>query len=412
MGIMDKNKQSSRDVKALIAALSNRGTYKNAQKTLVNIGEPAVEPLIKVLQSDNEDVLWWAARSLGSIGDVRAVKPLIKLYDNPPSERIRTAAGLSLGKFGDSHAIPTLVYQLQVSNFIKEVKSMLVSYGSAAVEQIIAFIKEKKDKGRLAGVSSAIQVLGMIGDARAEKILKAYISSDEYPDLKNLALEALSKLSLKIEISQDEIEKLEVLLLSNDYDVRKTALEQARSIATSIDDHEFQRALQASEKIKLAYDTQNQASINAKPIQACLDAIKLEPQFSAAYICLSYLYRLYTTEKRNAVEWAEKAIEIDPINKDAWIELGMVYVALDDVPKAVHAFHHIVSMQPSQKNLEPHCRLVAVYRKLNMQDHLTRVLSYISSRGVGLDPKLEREWEQMVMATNNELLQKAIEGIF
>ncbi len=90
----------------------------------------------------------------------------------------------------------------------------------------------------------------------------------------------------------------------------------------------------------------------------------------------------------------------------------MVYVALDDVPKAVHAFHHIVSMQPSQKNLEPHCRLVAVYRKLNMQDHLTRVLSYISSRGVVLDPKLEREWEQMVMATNNELLQKAIEGIF
>jgi hypothetical protein len=70
----------------------------------------------------------------------------------------------------------------------------------------------------------------------------------------------------------------------------------------------------------------------------------------------------------------------------------------------------VVSMEPLQKNLEPHCRLVAVYRKLNMQDHLAIVLSAISSRGVGLDPRLEKEWEQMVNRTNNILLLKAIEG--
>ncbi|TFH36047.1 MAG: hypothetical protein E4G99_05860 [Anaerolineales bacterium] len=412
--VPDKNSgdtQDSKEVKRLIAALSDNDAYKDAQKALVKIGEPSVEPLIEALQSGNEDVLWWAARSLGSIGDSRAAEPLIRLYENPPSERIRTAAGLSLGKLGDLHAIPTLVYQLQISNFISEVKSMLLAFGPAAVEHIIAFIKEKEDNGSLSGVSNAIEVLGMIGDPRAEETLRAHVSLDHYPDnIKNLAAEALSKLGLKIEISQDEIEKLKRMLLSNDYDVRKTALEKARSVATSIDDAQFQRALQASESVKLAYDNQNQASVSEKPIQSCLDAIELEPQFAAAYVCLSYLYRTYTAEKHNAVEWAEKAIELNPKNMNAWIEMGMVHAVLGDVPKAVHAFHHVVSMEPSQKNLEPHCRLVAVYRKLNMQDYLSSVLSYIASQGVGLDPSLEREWEQMVMATDNDLLQKAIEG--
>ena len=103
-----------RQIRSLIAALSDRDASDEAQKTLVKIGEPAVIPLIEALQSDNENVLWWAARTLGSIGDSRAVAPLIKLFEDPPSARIRMATGLSLGKLGDPHAIPELVEQLQI----------------------------------------------------------------------------------------------------------------------------------------------------------------------------------------------------------------------------------------------------------------------------------------------------------
>jgi HEAT repeat protein len=425
MGIVDKifgrrdSKQANdhsdvqdlKQIKALISALTDDAAYKDAQKMLVKIGEPAVEPLIETLHSENEDILWWAARTLGSIGDDRAVGPLIQLYENPPSARIRTAAGLSLGKLGDPHAIPELVEQLQISNFITEVKSMLLAFGPAAVEQIIAFIQQKDETGSLAGVANAIEMLGNIGDPRAEEILRDHTSSEKYPEnINNLAAQALAKLGLKIEISQDEIGKLKIGLLSNDYDIRKTTLDRARSAASSIDDPEFHTALQASEKIRFAYDMQVQAAVNTKPIQACLYAIELEPCFSAAYACLSYLYRQYTTEKHKAVEWIQKAIEIDPGNMQAWTEMGMVYVALGDVPAAVRAFHHQISIAPSQRNLEPHCRMAAVYRKLNMPNDLAKVLAYQSSQGVGLDPAAEREWEQMVMATDKALLKQAIDG--
>lgn len=400
-----------RQIRSLIAALSDRDVSDEAQKTLVKIGEPAVIPLIEALQSDNENVLWWAARTLGSIGDSRAVAPLIKLYEDPPSARIRMAAGLSLGKLGDPHAIPELVELLQITNFITEVKSMLLAFGPAAVDQIIAFIQQKDETGSLAGVANAIEMLGNIGDPRAEEILRDHTSSEKYPEnINNLAAQALAKLGLKIEISQDEIGKIKIGLLSNDYDIRKNTLDRARSAASSIDDPEFHRALQASEKVRFAYDMQVQTAVNTKPIQACLDAIELEPHFSAAYICLSYLYRQYTNEKHKAVEWIEKAIEIDPGNMQAWTEMGMVYVALGDVPGAAHAFHHLISVAPSQRNLEPHCRMTAVYRKLNMPNDLAKVLAYQSSQGVGLDPAAEREWEQMVMATDKALLKQAIDG--
>jgi HEAT repeat protein len=49
-------------------------------EVLGEIGEPAMESLIKALKDKNEDVRTQAQRALGRIGDARAVEPLIKAF--------------------------------------------------------------------------------------------------------------------------------------------------------------------------------------------------------------------------------------------------------------------------------------------------------------------------------------------
>jgi HEAT repeat protein len=66
--------------------------------TLLQIGRPAVLPLIEALKSDNEVLRRNAAYTLVEIGDARAAAPLAKLADDP-SLGVRTVARRGLEKF-------------------------------------------------------------------------------------------------------------------------------------------------------------------------------------------------------------------------------------------------------------------------------------------------------------------------
>ncbi len=67
-------------VQPLIARLKDQDedVVQAAAQALVRIGAPAVEPLIPHLKARNKDVRQDAAEALGQIGDPRAVKPLIE----------------------------------------------------------------------------------------------------------------------------------------------------------------------------------------------------------------------------------------------------------------------------------------------------------------------------------------------
>jgi HEAT repeat protein len=73
--------RDARDLTPLIEALRSGPSYEvwqGAVEALVQIGEPAVEPLIAVLQGDDWMARRRAAWALGQIGDTRAMKPLIE----------------------------------------------------------------------------------------------------------------------------------------------------------------------------------------------------------------------------------------------------------------------------------------------------------------------------------------------
>jgi HEAT repeat protein len=76
--------KASGNIKGLIKALQYEkdfGVQVHAEIALVEIGAPAVMPLIKVLQDKRKDVRKFAIETLGKIGDERAVMPLIEALD-------------------------------------------------------------------------------------------------------------------------------------------------------------------------------------------------------------------------------------------------------------------------------------------------------------------------------------------
>ena len=79
--------------------------------------ERAVEPLIGVLEVEGWPENWyvrsWAAGALGKIGDTRAVEPLIKaLGDNKDKDVFEAAAG-ALAQIGDARAVEPFIKALK-----------------------------------------------------------------------------------------------------------------------------------------------------------------------------------------------------------------------------------------------------------------------------------------------------------
>jgi HEAT repeat protein len=103
-------------VEPLIGALKdrNKDVRKSVALALGRIGEPAVEPLIGLLKDSSSSVRWIAASALGEIGDKRAVLPLIGSLEDS-DENVRQEAASALGEIGDKRAVLPLISSLKDS---------------------------------------------------------------------------------------------------------------------------------------------------------------------------------------------------------------------------------------------------------------------------------------------------------
>jgi len=123
----------------LIAALkdSDKDVREFAEGALLKIGKPAVELLIAALQDDDKDVRVVAARALGQIGDARAAEPLIAALKN---------------SYWNVHEEP-----LDAPEEISDVRT---------VRALITALKDRGNHSRNMHEAAAY-ALGQIGDARS-----------------------------------------------------------------------------------------------------------------------------------------------------------------------------------------------------------------------------------------------------
>lgn len=167
------------------------------ENILKRIKEPAVEPLIEALKTNDRWALSLGIRILGLIGDKRALPPLLELSFHP-NWRVRSTVAFSLGRIGENTATPWLISALEDSvdlvrksaavslGELKDPRAMpqllqalfdsfygvrysaagaLAKLGSSAIDSLICILQVPSDKRRYL----AIEVLGEIGDQAAIK---------------------------------------------------------------------------------------------------------------------------------------------------------------------------------------------------------------------------------------------------
>jgi len=97
---------------------TDKDVREAAVKALVQIGSPAVEPLIKALKTDSPSVQAAAARALGLIGDKRAVMPLINMMKSSYNLELMHEVFLALSQIGDEQTCDALKTAMRSSNMI------------------------------------------------------------------------------------------------------------------------------------------------------------------------------------------------------------------------------------------------------------------------------------------------------
>lgn len=103
-------------VEPLIAILKKDKDWRvrwSVEDALVNIGGPAVEPLMKMLKDDSWRVRRRAVRTLGKIRDPRAIEPLVALMKTDDDCYIRKSAARAIGEINDSRAGEILIPALK-----------------------------------------------------------------------------------------------------------------------------------------------------------------------------------------------------------------------------------------------------------------------------------------------------------
>ncbi len=203
--------KARKDVDGLIAALNHKqwDVFKDAMEALVSIGDArAVEPLIKALEEGwvkaygggRINVSTYAANALGEIGDVRAVEPLIKLLSD---KEVSSTAASVLGQIGDAKAVGPLIEALKDKNnkpYVREqAASALGQIGDArAIRPLIDALRDKDTGVRL----KAASVLGKIGDNIILPILEQPLKKaleDKDIVVRNAAADSLRQLGCEVE---------------------------------------------------------------------------------------------------------------------------------------------------------------------------------------------------------------------
>jgi HEAT repeat protein len=162
-----------------------------AIKALVQIGEPAIEPLISALQDADSKMRSSAASALGKIRDIRAVEPLIaSLKDEDTSVRQHVAS--ALGEIKDPRVIePLIAASMKDEQSIVRTHAFnaLVEMGPLVVERLLQGLKETSSYSRW----RAAWALGIMKITEAVEPLINSLN-DKEPEVRLIASVALGEI--------------------------------------------------------------------------------------------------------------------------------------------------------------------------------------------------------------------------
>jgi HEAT repeat protein len=162
-------------VEDLYKVLNN--SHHWAEMTLIKIGEPAVEPLIHAVNEDYFGARVGAIFCLGELREIRAVQPLIEALWREDDETTFFDVGDALEKIGDT-AVRPLIRALESSNaVIRSNAAAILGHfkDPLATPALIGILQDESQDARI----SAVSALGRLEDARAVEPLIAALADDD-----------------------------------------------------------------------------------------------------------------------------------------------------------------------------------------------------------------------------------------
>ena len=145
-------------VHPLVAVLDSEEIGWLAAKALVNIGQPALQPLLESLFSENRNVRLYATYALGEIRDPKAARGVLRLLQDPDPLVVDTAA-VALIAIGERSVIPAVTQLLRSPDprVRRRALDVLGGLGDASLGETVSSMIADPDREV---VKSAISALG------------------------------------------------------------------------------------------------------------------------------------------------------------------------------------------------------------------------------------------------------------
>ena len=154
------------DLELLIDELTSEDDARAARalSEVPSYGEPALDYLLKLLDSDELDHRWWAVVALASVDHPKARAAMINALGDP-DKSIRQCAAAGLKQQPDPEAIPALIETLQSEDRLlaRLASGALAACGREAVPALTVAMHSEYPAVRI----EAARALGETGDPNA-----------------------------------------------------------------------------------------------------------------------------------------------------------------------------------------------------------------------------------------------------
>ena len=183
--------KAEQSIDALIRLLADSNSYvKNAAiQALTGIGEPAIQPLIAVLDSRARDVIPDKDKNLEFIVDYEYIANAYIDDARLENRRVSTQVAVNevLGALKAESAISRLIGLLEDDDLHGSASAALVTMAGAAVPTLITALQNETDDIRI----KVAEALGTIGDRRAINPFIEALKNDSRKEIQAIAAKAL-----------------------------------------------------------------------------------------------------------------------------------------------------------------------------------------------------------------------------
>ena len=214
------NMYENKYIKNLIKAFSNKdiNIQLKAQNALLDIGKPAVKPLINSLRDEDRGIRYWSTSTLAKIRDKSVVELLIR-DSRDENYRVRRSAAEALAMRGDKRVLEILLIQARedkdytIRSIIAEALAKMGD--KRGVEILIQALEDEDPNSR----GMAALILSRLGDKKAVEPLIKILRDDEDSYVRNEVVMALGDIGDK-----RAVEPLIKILGDDDSDIKCSAV--------------------------------------------------------------------------------------------------------------------------------------------------------------------------------------------